>query len=80
MSGIDWEKTARFLWDVLDDIDTADDLAKDNHKLYRNLVRNHNARRWLISSSDGYKVTFKGTPPERELTDGMTTNSRGEGE
>lgn len=46
-----------FLFGVLDDIDTADDLAKGNEKLYRNLVRRHHERRWETGiKTDGYDL------------------------
>lgn len=57
---VDWEKAARKLYDILDDIDTADDLAKDNESLYRNLVRRHHKERFELASTDGYDVFFHG--------------------
>ena len=60
-----YEAIARFLFSLLDDIDTADDLAKGNEQLYRNLVRRHHARRFEVASTDGYTVTFGGDKSRR---------------
>ncbi|WP_299663907.1 hypothetical protein [uncultured Ruegeria sp.] len=57
-----------FLWDLLDDIDTLDDACKDNDAEFRNRVRQVQRRRFEISSSNGYSVTF--TRPAN--TDPMT--------
>lgn len=54
----DWETIARALFDILDDIDTADDLAKSNEALYRQLVRCHHKRRFEFAKTDGYDVEF----------------------
>lgn len=64
-----WEGIARALFNVLDDIDTADDLAKDNENLYRNLVRRHHKRRFDYASTDGYEVRFntRHTPDTTEV-------------
>lgn len=45
-----------FLWGLLDDIDTASDIAKDNDKLYRNMVEVMQARRRERVISDGYSL------------------------
>lgn len=59
-SNIDWEKHAMSLWQLLDDIDTASDIAKENDKMYRNLVhRAHMKRNNHAVSYDGYNLTFK---------------------
>lgn len=54
-----WEEHARALWDLLDNIDTHDDLAKENEKLYRNLVRKEHYKRFSYGKSDGYDVEFE---------------------
>lgn len=59
---IDWEATARALFDLLDDCDTADDIAKDNDKMFRNLVRRAHQERFKYATTDGYTVTFNATP------------------
>ena len=56
---VDWEVHARFLWDLLDSIDTLDDAARDNDALFRHRVRLQQRRRFEISNSDGYTVTYK---------------------
>jgi hypothetical protein len=43
------EKSLR-LWMLLDDIDTADDIAKSDDKLYRRICQNHQKKRWGILS------------------------------
>ena len=45
------EKALR-LWMLLDDIDTADDIAKSDDKLYRRICQNHQKKRWHILSGD----------------------------
>jgi hypothetical protein len=56
---VDWESSARFLWDLLDNIDTLDDACKGDDLAFRNRVRRNQRRRFEISDSDGYVVTFK---------------------
>jgi hypothetical protein len=36
------------LWMLLDDIDTADDIAKTDHDTYRKLCRNAQQKRWAV--------------------------------
>ena len=62
--GVSWEQIERFaalvaaaerekslrLWMLLDDIDTADDIAKSDDKLYRRICQNHQKKRWDILS------------------------------
>lgn len=43
------EKSLR-LWMLLDDIDTADDIAKFDDKLYRRICQSHQKKRWDILS------------------------------
>ena len=38
------------LWMLLDDIDTADDIAKTDHDIYRRLCRNTQQKRWAVLS------------------------------
>ena len=40
------------LWMLLDDIDTADDVAKADDKLYRSLCQKHQKKRWEILSEE----------------------------
>ena len=53
-----WEEISRSLFTILDDIDAADDLAKGNESLYRNLVRRYHMDRFRFATTDGYTVTF----------------------
>jgi len=53
-----WEQIARALFNLLDDIDTADDVAKGDDALYRNLVRRYHQGRFQYASTDGYNAAF----------------------
>lgn len=53
------EWVALTLFAALDDIDTADDLAKGDEGLYRNLVRRYHKERFKVADTDGYKVRFQ---------------------
>jgi hypothetical protein len=55
---IDHEKNARFLFDLLDEIDTIGDMAKENLRLYRDMVEKVQRRRFDVASTDGYTVKF----------------------
>ena len=52
-----WEKIARALYNILDDIDTSDDVCRESDKTFRTLVMNLQAKKnaWLFSP-DGYQV------------------------
>jgi hypothetical protein len=66
MLEIDWEDIARFLFDLLDDIDTASDIAKSDDKLYREYVEKLHRRRFEVADTDGYEVIFKDRVNEQE--------------
>lgn len=53
---------AVFLWDMLDDIDTAGDVAKGNHALYRRLVAGYHKRRFEVAEPLAYTLRFQGEP------------------
>jgi hypothetical protein len=55
----DHEKAAQFLWGLLDDIDTAGDIAKSDDKTYRDIVERLQRRRFEVGSTDGHTVTFQ---------------------
>ena len=62
------ETHRQFLWDLLDNIDTLEDATKGDREAFYNATHRQHQRRWEISSSDGYTVTWKagaaaGTPP-----------------
>lgn len=59
LDAVDYEKIARFLFDLLDDIDTAGDRAKNDDRGYRLLVESLHRRRFLVATTDGYTVTFR---------------------
>lgn len=47
--------TCEFLWELLDNIDTAGDMAKGDDKLYRAIVERNQKRRWETGiKCDGY--------------------------
>ena len=51
------ERVVRFLWQIIDDIDTVDDWAKGNDAAYRKTIRRIQAKRWETGiSTDGYKL------------------------
>lgn len=56
----DYNKVAQFLYGLLDDIDTASDIAKADDSKYRRLVEHIQSRkREAVAECDGYTVTFK---------------------
>ena len=74
------------LWDILDDIDTASDMAKENDAWYRKRVEALQKKRWDTTiTTDGYKL--KGGPvealrqalaqPEEEFVDGARVGEVG---
>ena len=59
MAKPDYEKIANFLFELLDNIDTAEDMAKDNHEMFREIVHSQHRRRFQVADTDGYTVVFK---------------------
>ena len=57
---MDMDYIADFLFQLLDNIDTAGDIAKGDMEVYRKIVEREQARRWEVADSDGYTVTWKG--------------------
>lgn len=55
----DWLTIATFLFDLLDDTDTASDVAKGDDKLYRQMVEKIHHKRFWVAETDGYNLTFK---------------------
>jgi chromosome segregation ATPase len=56
-------KVAEKLWDLLDNIDTTDDIAKTDEKLYRDIVRQTHLKRLQYAKSlDGYELTWEHNP------------------
>ena len=54
-----YKQAATFLWGLLDDIDTAGDMAKADDKLYRAIVERHQRMRFNVGSTDGYSLELK---------------------
>lgn len=52
-------EVAVFLFGLLDDVDTADDVAKGDDKFYRNQIRAIHKRRFEVAETDGYNVKIK---------------------
>jgi hypothetical protein len=52
------EKTLR-LWMLLDDVDTADDIAKADDAIYRSLCRQAHAKRWDVLTGDEVDATIR---------------------
>lgn len=68
---MEYQKLSQDLWNLLDDISTADDAAKSNDKAFRKRAYELAEKRNQLMSSDGYRLfRFKdGTPltePEPE--------------
>jgi hypothetical protein len=47
------------LWDIIDDIDTASDMAKFDDKWYRRKVESLQSKRFYYVTSDGYELFIK---------------------
>lgn len=56
---ITYKEAAEFLFDLLDEIDTADDAFKKDSESYRKFVQNVQARRFEVADTDGYAIRFK---------------------
>lgn len=60
------------LWKLLDDIDTAGDIAKSDDKVFRSLVGRHQKKRWETGViSDGYRVYLRDWPAKRKPEEWM---------
>jgi hypothetical protein len=44
------------LWTLLDDIDTLDDMCKNNNEAFRKLTRDLQQKRHKVLTSDGYNL------------------------
>ena len=63
------EAAATGLWNLLDEIDTISDLAKDNNEFYRKLVEKVQRRRFQFGKTDGYDVVFRAALAEEKKGD-----------
>ena len=68
MNSITWEERAKALWQLLDDIDTADDACREHDRTFRERVRALVKRRHGILVSDGHVLSVskghEAPPPE----------------
>lgn len=49
------DKAIKELWQIIDNIDTISDIAKDNNEVYRRLVEKEQSKRWNIPiETNGY--------------------------
>lgn len=47
----------KYLWQIIDDIDTASDIAKGNNVAYRGMVERLQKKRWNTGiTTDGYEL------------------------
>jgi hypothetical protein len=58
----DFKKIAEDLWQILDNIDTASDIAKGDDKLYRSLVAQEHKKRFEYAGTDGYILIWEDRP------------------
>lgn len=58
LTGDQWREIARYLFDLLDDIDTIDDIAKSDDASYRQMVANVHRNRFNVGMTNGYDVVF----------------------
>ena len=58
-NAIGFQRIAEDLWQLLDDIDTASDVAKANDVQYRSLVRRIHMKRFEYAESNGKTITWK---------------------
>ena len=52
------EKSLR-LWMLLDDVDTADDIAKSDDAVYRSLCRQAHQKRWAVMTGDDVDAAIR---------------------
>ena len=56
---IQYQIGIEYLWQIIDDIDTVSDIAKENDVVYRNMVEKLQKKRWNTGiTTDGYKLDF----------------------
>lgn len=57
----EWKRRAEMLWQLLDNIDTAADMAKGDFRWYFGTAMKQAQKRFALADSDGYSLTWK--PP-----------------
>lgn len=58
---------AKYLYRLLDDIDTTGDVAKSNDKLYRKLVEQIHRKKHKVATTDGYNIVFNRLENPKDL-------------
>jgi len=72
-----WQAIAEYLWDLLDDIDTAGDMFKPEITGYFKYVNRKAAGRHAVIKTDGYNfIAAEDPPPTRKGLDGDGTMTR----
>lgn len=56
MTSEKWERKAKLLWELLDDIDTASDMFKPEKSPFYHYVMRKAEKRFDIMASDGYSI------------------------
>lgn len=53
------DEIIKFLWNIIDDIDTSSDMCKEDHKSYRKIVNDFANKRFKIGiECDGYNIDY----------------------
>lgn len=59
------EQIIEELWSIIDDIDTLDDMCRDNDSMFRNYVRKSIQKRWETGvTTDGYNLKIPHSHPK----------------
>ena len=74
--GGEWRRTTLFLFDLLDDIDTAADMAKGDHAAYRAMVHEIQRRRFMVGTPAGSTVYFHPAPEGDSRATGRGYNGK----
>jgi hypothetical protein len=64
MTRHDWEAVALDLWKLLDDIDTLDDAAKVDDRLFRDAVRNVQRKRFEVLDGSEWEARWMQRNPQ----------------
>ncbi len=68
-----WRELVETLWDIIDDIDTMDDVCRGDDVAYRKAVRRLQKKRWETGiTTDGYTLAIPGHIEEVLGDDGVT--------
>jgi hypothetical protein len=60
----------KYLWQIIDDIDTAGDAARSDDAAFRRMVEKAQVRRWETGiTSDGYELDFSGLKDLRSMNE-----------